>query len=140
MLSWTSWLEVESGESVKFWRARAEGENAYMHHGVVGTPGTTQIARFLSHDDAHHEIVALTEKQRSEGYKDPREVFLDWAGSQMASVLSLSPETCVRSADRAKYALPAPRGAFLRVAAPEHRPRRIDVSVQMGNAHGQAWP
>jgi len=140
MLSWTSWLEVERGAAVLFWRARTEGDSALIHEGVLGTSGTTQITKFPTAIEAHQQIVALVERQRAQGYKDPREIFLDWASEKIASLLGAPATSVTRSLERVKCALPAHRSAALRVSAPEHRPRVIEVSVEIGNAHAASWP
>lgn len=140
MLSWTSWLEVERGGSVQYWRARTEGDSAVVHEGVVGTPGTTQITKCQTPSDAHQQIVAMVERQRVQGYKDPREIFLDWASHKIVSLLGASPGDVSRAPERVKCALPAHRSAFLRVSAPEHRPRGVEVSIEIGHAHAASWP
>jgi len=70
MSDWTVNLELEEGNSAKFWRARVDGTTLYVNYGRIGTTGQFQIKKLSTADAARKELEKLEREKRKKGYTD----------------------------------------------------------------------
>ena len=70
MSDWTVHLELEDGNSSKFWRARVEGKTLHVNYGKIGSNGQTQVKDLADPAAAKREYDKLVAEKRKKGYAD----------------------------------------------------------------------